>query len=205
MCVKRDTCKHDVDCAKRSRQPPLSQTPPTHPIKRCAPGTGSVSRSFSIRSVGLGPIWRRYGSGRGNATNSPWQRYPRRLLGEPQILSSWTHWRIPCPLLEWPSCTAFTVTQHALLRVRTVKCRSRKYSPEQKQFLKDMVTRLVIFGMAYLSRTAKWASALLIVSKQGQTRFQFTADLPAVNRFTIFYHYQILFLNIVLTKLLGAK
>lgn len=86
-----------------------------------------------------------------------------------------------------------------------VRCRLRNYSSEQKNFMEDVVGKLIKAGMVYPNPTARWASPPLIVPKPGAARFRFTVDLRAVNCFTIRHHFPMPLLDNELTKLKGSK
>ena len=65
-----------------------------------------------------------------------------------------------------------------------MKVRLRKYSQEQKEFMRDFVNDLVSNGLAYPNPTFKWACTPLLVPNPG-ARYRFTVDLQSVNVFTV--------------------
>ena len=68
---------------------------------------------------------------------------------------------------------------------KPIKVRLRNYSEAQRSFLKQFVSHLIEYGMAYANPTAKWASAPLLVPKPSDpSNFRFTVDLRLVNKFT---------------------
>ena len=71
---------------------------------------------------------------------------------------------------------------------KPVKVRLRKYSQEQKEFMRELVNDLVAHGMAYANPTSKWACAPLLMPKPG-ARFRFTVDLQPVNIFTVRHNF----------------
>ena len=88
---------------------------------------------------------------------------------------------------------------------RPVKVRLRNYSEEQREFLSDMVAKLVRNGMAFPNPTSAWACAPLLVPKPGPARFRFTVDLRPVNKFTVKHQYPVPNLDHELTKLGGSR
>ena len=72
---------------------------------------------------------------------------------------------------------------------RPVEVRLRNYSEEQREFLSDMVAKLVRNEMAFPNPTSVWACAPLLVPKRGPARFRFTVDLRPGNKFTIKHQY----------------
>ena len=86
---------------------------------------------------------------------------------------------------------------------KPVKVRLRKYSQEQKEFMRDFVNDLVANGMAYPNPTSIWACAPLLVPKPG-ARSRFTVVLQPVNVFTVRHHFPMPNLEHELSGLAGA-
>ena len=84
-----------------------------------------------------------------------------------------------------------------------MKVRLRKYSQEQKAFMRDFVNDLLPNGLAYPNPKSKWACAPLLVSKPG-ARFRFTVDLQPVNVFMVRHQYPMPNLEQDLSGLAGA-
>ena len=61
----------------------------------------------------------------------------------------------------------------------------RRYSPEQRQFLKKLMDQLIKLDLVYPNPTSKWGSALHLVPKHGPDGWRFTSDLRPINRWTI--------------------
>ena len=72
---------------------------------------------------------------------------------------------------------------------KPVRVRLRNYSPPQRQFLKEFVSKLIQAGMVYSNPTSPWAAAPVIVPKPNTTTFRFTVDLRPSNNYTIKYQY----------------
>lgn len=85
---------------------------------------------------------------------------------------------------------------------KPVKVRLRKYSQEQKEFLKNFVDDLVNRGLAY--PTSIWGAESLVIP-QPRAKFRFTVDLRPVNKFTVKHQYSMPNLEHELTKLSIAK
>jgi Reverse transcriptase (RNA-dependent DNA polymerase) len=66
-----------------------------------------------------------------------------------------------------------------------VRVRLRRYSQEQRDFLKQFVSQLEAAGLIYRNPRAAWCSAPLLVPKPGPAQFRFTVDLRPVNRQTV--------------------
>ena len=88
---------------------------------------------------------------------------------------------------------------------RPVMVRHRNCSEEQREFLSDMVAKLVGNGKAFPNPTSAWACAPLLVPKPGPARFRFTVDPRPVNKFTVKHQYPMLNLDHELTKLGGSR
>ena len=86
-----------------------------------------------------------------------------------------------------------------------VRVRLRNYSQEQKEFLSEMVAKLVRHGMAYANPTSAWACAPLVVHKPGPTKFRFTVDLRPINKFTVKHQYPMPNLEQELTTLSNSR
>lgn len=87
---------------------------------------------------------------------------------------------------------------------RPVRVRLRNYSQEQREFLSNMVNKLVENGLAYPNPTSPWASAPLLVPKPGPAKFRFTVDLRPINRFTVKHQFPMPNIEQELTKVAGS-
>lgn len=85
--------------------------------------------------------------------------------------------------------------------VRPVRVRLRKYSPEQRQLLSDMVNKLVDKGLAYSNPSSLLACAPLLVPKSSSAKFRFTVDLRPVNGFTVKHQFPMPIAEQELTKI----
>jgi DNA-binding transcriptional ArsR family regulator len=61
-----------------------------------------------------------------------------------------------------------------------VKCKARRYSPEQQAFLKEHIGKLEEAGLVYKNKKSRWSSPPLVVKKAGGG-FRMTVDVRAVN------------------------
>ena len=61
----------------------------------------------------------------------------------------------------------------------------RRYSEEQREFLKRFVTRLERYGFVRRVESPIWSHAPLLVRKKGKARWRMTIDLRPVNKFTL--------------------
>ena len=61
----------------------------------------------------------------------------------------------------------------------------RRYSADQREFLRNLMDRLIKIDYVYPNPTAKWASAPHLVPKTGTVRWRFTGDLRTVKKWTI--------------------
>jgi hypothetical protein len=68
---------------------------------------------------------------------------------------------------------------------KPVRVKLRRYSQEQRVFLKTFVDELVSHGLAYRNSSSAWCSAHLLVPKQGPAKYRFTVDLRPINRQTV--------------------
>lgn len=85
-----------------------------------------------------------------------------------------------------------------------VKVRLRKYSQEQKEFMRMFVNDLVHHGLAYPNPRSKWACAPRLVLTP-RALFRFCMDIRPFNVFTIKHHFPMPNLEIKLTSLRHAK
>ena len=93
------------------------------------------------------------------------------------------------------------LTPHA----RPTKVRLRNYSQEQKEFLTEMIYKLIRHGMAYANPMSAWACAPLPVPKPGPARLRFTVDVRPVNKFTVKHQFPMPNIEHGLSKLTGSR
>ena len=84
------------------------------------------------------------------------------------------------------------------------KCKPRKYSPEQSQFLKDFTDQLVQNGLVYENLNAEWASPVVVVKKEGGGH-RMCVDLRAVNAMSESTVWPMPFLESIVTHLGNSK
>ena len=60
-----------------------------------------------------------------------------------------------------------------------VRCKARRYSKEQSEYLHDITTQLKEYGLVYENYNCEWASPVLVVKKP--VGYRMTVDLRAVN------------------------
>eukprot|EP00644_Phytophthora_capsici_P019273 jgi/Phyca11/132444/e_gw1.167.22.1 len=68
---------------------------------------------------------------------------------------------------------------------RPYRAGTRRYSPDQRQFLRDYVRELEQHGLVRRNNESRWASPALPVRKPGTDKFRITVDYRAVNRMTV--------------------
>jgi RNase H-like domain found in reverse transcriptase/Reverse transcriptase (RNA-dependent DNA polymerase)/Integrase zinc binding domain len=86
-----------------------------------------------------------------------------------------------------------------------VRCKLRRYPPEQRAFLASFVDRLVANGLAYRNPHSTWCSAPLLVAKPGPSQFRFTVDLRPVNKLTVPHTWPMPHLESELALVHGSK
>lgn len=64
------------------------------------------------------------------------------------------------------------------------RCKGRKYSPEQQEFMKSFNDQLEELGLVFENRTARWASQAYPVKKPGANEYRQTSDYRLVNGLT---------------------
>jgi len=88
--------------------------------------------------------------------------------------------------------------------VEPVKCKARRYSPEQKKFLEEHVAQLEAAGLVYRNNKSRWASPPLIVPKpNGKSRM--TVDVRMVNDRTDRLVWPMPMMETITEHLRGAK
>ena len=80
------------------------------------------------------------------------------------------------------------------------KCKPRRYSQEQSQFLKKFTDELVESGFIYENFNSQWASPVLVVKKEGGGH-RMCVDLRAVNAMSESTLWPMPFLESILTHL----
>ena len=84
------------------------------------------------------------------------------------------------------------------------KCKPRRYSNEQSQFLKDFTDDLVDKGLIYENLNSEWASPVLVVKKEGGGH-RMCVDLRAVNAMSESTLWPMPFLESIVTHLGNSK
>lgn len=72
-----------------------------------------------------------------------------------------------------------------------VRGKLRNYSEDQREFMKTLVAKLIANDCLYPNPTSAWASAPLILNKEGPPGSQFTVDLRPVNEFSVRHQYPV--------------
>lgn len=95
---------------------------------------------------------------------------------------------------------------------RPVRARPRRYTPEQREFMKQFVDQLLKYGLVYRNSNARWASAVHPVARPHAKvddpllkRYRFTVDLRPVNAVTIPLMWPMPHLEGMLASLRGAR
>lgn len=92
-----------------------------------------------------------------------------------------------------------------ILDISSVWVKHQSYSPDQRAFLKKLVSKLTQYGLVYPNPLAKWASAPLLVPEQGVAKWRCSEDLRSVNRSTVRHQSPIPDLEQELTRLASSK
>ena len=87
---------------------------------------------------------------------------------------------------------------------RPYKCKPRRYSQEQSQFLKNFTDELVEKGLVYENLNSEWASPVLVVRKAGGGH-RMCVDLRAVNAMSESTVWPMPFLESIVTHLQDSK
>jgi hypothetical protein len=64
---------------------------------------------------------------------------------------------------------------------KPVRCKARRYGPEQRAFMDSRVEQLEKAGLVYKNTRSRWCSPPLIVRKPEANAFRMTVDVWAVN------------------------
>ena len=64
---------------------------------------------------------------------------------------------------------------------KPVRCKARRYGPEQRAFMDSHVDQLEKAGLVYKNARSRWCSPPLIVRKPEANQFRMTVDVRAVN------------------------
>ena len=86
-----------------------------------------------------------------------------------------------------------------------VRCKARRYSVEQRQFMKKHVAELVQAGLVYRNPRSRWSSPPLIVKKPEANEFRMTVDVRAVNAQTERMVWPMPMLEVILDHVAGAS
>ncbi|KAH9078958.1 hypothetical protein Ae201684P_020021 [Aphanomyces euteiches] len=88
---------------------------------------------------------------------------------------------------------------------KPVRCKARRYSKEQREFMAKHVDELQAAGLCYRNPRSKWCSAPLIVKKPEANEFRMTVDVRPVNAQTERILWPMLMLEVILDHLCGAQ
>lgn len=88
---------------------------------------------------------------------------------------------------------------------KPVHVKIRKYSENQRQFLRNLVAKLLEAGFVYPNPTSKWSCAPHLVSNPEPAECSFTVNLRPVNRCTYSFHLPMPLTEAELDKASGAK
>ena len=86
-----------------------------------------------------------------------------------------------------------------------VRCKARRYSLEQRQFMKTHVAELVKAGLVFRNPRSRWCSPPLIVKKPEANEFRMTVDVRAVNAQTERMVWPMPMLEVILDHVAGAQ
>ena len=85
------------------------------------------------------------------------------------------------------------------------RCKARRYSAEQSEFMRNFTDLLIQYGLVYENYNAKWASPVVVVSKAGGNGFRMCVDLRAVNALCNPSAWPMPFLESIVNDLAGSK
>ncbi|KAH9117954.1 hypothetical protein LEN26_012317 [Aphanomyces euteiches] len=88
---------------------------------------------------------------------------------------------------------------------KPVRCKARRYSKEQREFMAKHVDELQAAGLCYRNPRSKWCSAPLIVKKPDANEFRMTVDVRPVNAQTERILWPMPMLEVILDHLCGAQ
>ena len=88
--------------------------------------------------------------------------------------------------------------------VAPYKCKARKYSPEDSEFLKEFTDELSKYGLIEENYNSKWASPVLVVKKSDGGR-RMTVDLRGVNALCESTVWPMPFMEAIVNHLAGSK
>lgn len=86
-----------------------------------------------------------------------------------------------------------------------IKCKSRRYPPEHREFLRGHVPDLIEAGLVFRNPNSRWYSPPLIVKKPGIGNFRMTVDVRGVNAQTERIAWPMPMLQVVMEELKGAN
>ena len=88
---------------------------------------------------------------------------------------------------------------------RPVRCKARRYGPEQRAFMDKHVEQLEKMGLVYKNTRSRWCSPPLIVRKPEANEFRMTVDVRAVNAQTERMVWPMPMLEVVLDHVAGSS
>ncbi|CEO95672.1 hypothetical protein PBRA_009680 [Plasmodiophora brassicae] len=127
-----------------------------------------------------------------------WRRRLRRLA-----FKRWNVWRTklgPDPAAKVTPCRT-RLRQGA----RPYRCKARRYSKEQSEFLEQFVSLLKKYGLVYENYNSEWASPVVVVRKPGNRGWRMCVDLREVNKLCEATAWPMPFLEAILQHLAGSK
>lgn len=86
-----------------------------------------------------------------------------------------------------------------------VRCKARRYSPEQSEFMAKFTDMLTKYGLVYENCNSKWASPVVVVRKPGNRGLRMCVDLRAVNAVCEATVWPMPFLESIVQYLAGSK
>jgi len=85
------------------------------------------------------------------------------------------------------------------------RCKARKYSAEQSEFMEQFTSSLMKYGLVYENFNSQWASPVVVVRKPGNKGFRMCVDLRAVNDRCEATAWPMPFLETMVQSLAGSK
>ena len=86
-----------------------------------------------------------------------------------------------------------------------VRCKARRYGPEQRRFMQEHVAKLEQAGLVSKNTRSRWCLPPLIVKKPEANEFRMTVDVRAVNAQTERVVWPVPMLEVILDQLDGAS
>jgi len=134
------------------------------------------------------------------AENGLPQEWLQRL--ERLVKKYWNIWR--SDLGPDPPAKVTPFVTRLLPNARPFRCKGRRYSPEESQFLKEFTDELIMNGFIEENLNSEWASPVLVVKKSNGGK-RMVVDLRAVNALCESTAWPMPYLEAVVNNLAGAE